>query len=562
MNVEGGLQFGDLWSIVLRRAKVVAATALGVALVVTWIALALPNKYVSYATVLVTPQTVAPELVAAGVPESDLNNRLFLMTAEILSRGRMSQIITDLDLYPEKHEYMLREEVIDFMRRQIRVEPVLTQLRLARGAMGRGNADEEINQFRVSFTHRDARTAMLVVKQLSDDFIKQHIEGRIKLSEKSVEFIDDELNRLASRIRLVEARESAIKAKNTGRLPSDSAANQRRLERQLVGLALAQQTFAEASSDEAFYRSQVGNEAAASGTVTPENRLKTLDLLIAEFKAKRYTDKHPDFVKLRMEQIELRAAIERDEAALESNDERELSTAQQRTEAERRRAALRKESAKAEIDRINESIDQVQTLLAETPAVAEALIGLEREYQHLYDSYQDFSDRQLEAAVQAQLERRQLGEKFRVLEAAFVAASHASPNRLVILALGIFFGLAIGFAVGIVLETLDPSVHSARQLQLAVGIPVLAAIPSILLEADLAALRRSRIKVAAATIAIVAFTGVGSSANYVWVNGLPNSIATFFEGEKESVGQPVAVPGTSTETGGDLDIDPGAVIEE
>ncbi len=98
MNVEGGIQLADLWGVARRRAKLVVATSIGVGLAFYWIAMALPNQYESYATVLVTPQTVDPALVAAGVPESDLNNRLYVMTAEILSRGRLSKIIDALGL--------------------------------------------------------------------------------------------------------------------------------------------------------------------------------------------------------------------------------------------------------------------------------------------------------------------------------------------------------------------------------------------------------------------------------------------------------------------------------
>ena len=55
-----------------------------------WLAMALPNEYSSYATVLVEPQAVSPQLVKAGVSSSDLNERLHLMTAQILSRPRLS----------------------------------------------------------------------------------------------------------------------------------------------------------------------------------------------------------------------------------------------------------------------------------------------------------------------------------------------------------------------------------------------------------------------------------------------------------------------------------------
>ena len=67
-----------------------------------WLAMALPNEYASSSTILVEPQSVAKELVKAGIPESDLNYRLHLMSAQILSRARLSRIIDDLKLYQEE----------------------------------------------------------------------------------------------------------------------------------------------------------------------------------------------------------------------------------------------------------------------------------------------------------------------------------------------------------------------------------------------------------------------------------------------------------------------------
>jgi uncharacterized protein involved in exopolysaccharide biosynthesis len=385
---------------------------------------------------------------------------------------------------------------------------------------------------------------MQVAQQLANDFIEQHIESRISLSQKSLEFIEDELGRLAERIREVESKVAAVKAENPGRLPEDMVATQRRLERLTMDMAYAQRARSESTSDEAFFRSQVSNAATSPGEATPESRLKMLDLMIAEFKAKGFTDKHPDVVKVMLEKEELRMAIARAGTADAAQEDQSLTFSQQSAEAERRRATLRKNAAEAEIERLQLAIDELQNMLGGTPAVAEALDGLEREYRHLFDSYQDFSNRHLEATVQAQLERRQLGEQFRVLEPAFVAPKPSSPNRVLILILGFLFASALGVAVGLVLESTDESVHTARQLQIATGIPVLASIPKILLEADLAALRRSRIRAAFGTLAVVGLALAGGAANYVWVNGTPGFIsdAANFERSHAAESEP-AQPG-------------------
>ncbi|MFQ5473148.1 MAG: Wzz/FepE/Etk N-terminal domain-containing protein, partial [Dehalococcoidia bacterium] len=189
MNIENGIQIGDLAAIARRRVGAVAGVAIGVALLGYWITMALPNEYQSAATVLVEPQSVAPELVAAGVPESDLNQRLGIMTSEILSRPRLSRIIDELNLYEAESEFMVRQRVIDLMRSKIRVEPVVSEIELNRGGNRGSRADMDINTFRIVFSDRNANTAKLVVERLSNNFIEEHIEARVEVSQKSLDFI-------------------------------------------------------------------------------------------------------------------------------------------------------------------------------------------------------------------------------------------------------------------------------------------------------------------------------------------------------------------------------------
>ena len=63
MQADGNVQLTDLRGVIHRRGRVVVFTALLVSLVIYWIAMALPNEYESYATVLVEPQTVDPDIV-------------------------------------------------------------------------------------------------------------------------------------------------------------------------------------------------------------------------------------------------------------------------------------------------------------------------------------------------------------------------------------------------------------------------------------------------------------------------------------------------------------------
>jgi succinoglycan biosynthesis transport protein ExoP len=510
MNIDGGLQISDLGGILRRRAKLVGATTLAIVLVVYWIAMALPNVYTSYATVLVEPQAVDPELVKAGVAQSDINQRLHLMTAQILARPRLSKVIDDLGLYKDESKYLLREEVIDLMRGDVRVEPVIPELE-----QKSSRRDVTINEFRILYDNYDANVARDVAQRLANDFIETHINARVQTSQKSLEFMEGELDRLSKRVREVESDIAKVKADNAGMLPEEMDANQRRLERVMSDLALAQRNFDEYTSDEQLYNHQLATAKLSGGgdDASPERRLELLKIDLSAMLSRGYTEKHPDMVRTRDE-------IARIEKNLKSNDGTEsLNPLAQQTEAMARRASLRRAAAQSEIERLSQVGDEIQTQLNSTPSVAKQLDALKVEYEHLFNTFQDFAKRHNESIVQAQLERRQLGEQFRVLEAAFRAPGPSAPNRPLIIILGSMFAVMVGLGIGVLFEALDTSPHDARQLQTRLALPVLATIPAIWLESDRLHQRRARTRMAAATAAVVAFALVGGAANYFWVYG-------------------------------------------
>ena len=520
MNVESGFQIADLKGVVRRRAKLVFATWLVVSLASYWLAMALPNEYESSATVLVEPQSVDEELIRAGVARSDLNRRLGLMAAKIMSRPRLSRIIDDLSLYREESNYLERQEIINLMRDQVKVEPVIPELEKDRQTL---RSNFEIHRFKIHFRDHNAEVARNVAQRLANDFIEEHISNRVEVSQKSLEFIDAELVRLAESIRAIESRVAEIKAANPGRLPEDMAANQRQLERLMTAVSYARRDASTARSDEAFFHSQSatarellggGNTLDRRGRETRVDRKQSLNLLLTDMRSRGYTEKHPDIVKTQAELATLEDQIE-----ASKSDERPGSLAEHGAEAEAERARLRRLHAESEIELLRSKEEGLLRLLGEAPGVAEQLDGLDRQYQHLFQSYQDFSNRRHQASVQADLERRQLGEQFRVLERAFIATEASSPNRFVIILVGVLFGLAMGGVAGIVMEAADPTVHDARQLQASLNIPVLATIPEIWLESDRLRKRRSTFRQSFATAALVVLALVGGAANYVWVNG-------------------------------------------
>ena len=515
---EREFRLEDLVGMFRRRWRALVVAAGSIALVSVLIAAILPDRFVASTTLLVEPQSVSKRLVDGGQEEADLMNRLHLLTMQILSRARLSRIIDELELYPELSEEKTREEVIGFMRSQIWVEPVLPALTVEANR----NKEITINTFRLYFGHERASTAAAVANRLANDFIDEHIRDRVRGSGDTAEFIEAELARLATQTQNVEQRIATIKNENAGSLPEDMLSNQGRLERTFMTLREAQRRLGDAESDIAFYQQQASVARLVDGgggdvvgrAVTPALRLRELQIQLGALRARGLTAKHPDIVIAEAEAAEIRAQIEGEDPA----DSPPTSIAEQQALAEAQRARQRVEGATAEIARLREEGAALEARLAATPRVAEQLDALQREWMSLNGSYQSYSGKRLEANVAANMERRQKGEQFRVLEPAFPPPQPASPNRILIIAAGMLLGLFAGAGLVFALDMADSSYHVPRTVQESLRIPVLAAIPAILLDADRRARRRRQMREAFAATAVTATVLVVSAAGYVYVN--------------------------------------------
>lgn len=507
---ENETQLQNLYPMVRRHAKMVGAVAGGVLLASILVAALIPSQYDAYTTLLVEPQTISKKLVEGGLESDDINSRLHLMTMQILSRDRLSRVIDEFKLYSDMADEMTREEIIEHMRAEIRVEPIIPEFEKERG----GRFEGEINTIMLWFRHRSPKLAAEVANRLAGDFIDEHIRARVQVSGDTAEFMEAEFERLATRAREIESRIAQVKAENTGRLPEDFASNQRMLEDTMLNLRMARRDLAEAQSEEVFYREQARGAGAANiDPVTPERRLTVLELDLAAMRGRGLTDKHPDVVYTLAEIEEVKGQI--DDAA---KGNKPMSADKLVAAAGLGKAQSKIAEAQAEIERLGTLAADIEGRLGATPRIAEQLAALEQESENLGLSLKSYSGKRLDATVASNMERRQKGEQFRVLERAFAPPNATSPNRPAIMLLGAIFGLSLGIGLAVLRELTDSSYHAARPLQSSLRIPVLASIPAILLEADRAARRRRSVREAVTATAVAATMLVLSAAGYVYVN--------------------------------------------
>ena len=104
---------------------------------------------------------------------------------------------------------------------------------------------------------------------------------------------------------------------------------------------------------------------------------------------------------------------------------------------------------------------------------------LTRDYQTALEFYNELLKRRDQAAMATDLERRQQGEQFRILDPANFPESQSYPKSSVVLLGGFGGGLGLGLALTLLLEMQDNSFRNEKDVQAVLHLPVVAMIPSV-----------------------------------------------------------------------------------
>ena len=466
----------------------------------TGVILALPSLYRSTATVLVERQQV-PEAFVRPTVTSELETRLQTISQEILSRSRLEGLISRFGLYTDLRKHESSEEILERMRRDIRLE--------IRSADPRGRQSVTV-AFALSYRGRDPQTVALVTNTLASFYIEENLKARERQASGTTEFLKAQLTGTAKRLDDQERQVSEFKRRYLAEMPQQMQSNLASLEAFNTQLRLNSDNQVrvaerqEALAAQLVEADSLGQALVAPGVPAPGpeppavhlTRLKQ-ELIAAQT---RYTDAHPTVTRLK-EEI---AVVERDLTTKEPEAKAEPAPA---PAAPRSQYALRVREAlhvaeaemkilKADDQRLRGAIAAYQVRVENAPRREQEFQDISRDYESTKELHRSLVKRYEEAQLAESMEQRQKGEQFRVLDPAVPSAVTAAPNRqrLLLMVLVLSLGLAAGAVM--LAEMVDTSFHAADELRAFTTVPVLVSIPWISTEADL---RRRRLRFRLAT---------------------------------------------------------------
>jgi capsular exopolysaccharide synthesis family protein len=124
-------------------------------------------------------------------------------------------------------------------------------------------------------------------------------------------------------------------------------------------------------------------------------------------------------------------------------------------------------------------IKEFEKRVEETPANEQKLLSLARDYEMSQKNYQTLLEKKLNAKISENLEKRQKGEQFRILDPANLPERPFKPDRFKIMLFGILLSAGTGFGLIFLTEHLSPSFKNLEDLSGVVDLPVLAIIPTM-----------------------------------------------------------------------------------
>ena len=452
----------------------------------------LPNRYQSEATILVERQQVPERYVTANTT-IDLKQDLLVMTDAILSRTQLLKIVDEFGLYPKERKRLVPEELVELLRNNIQIVP-----------LQRSPESQSLNAFKISFTGVDRHVAQQVTKELTTLFINENNKSREEQSTGTTNFLAEQLEVAEADLKERESRVRDFKMSYLGELPEQQQGNlailaglHAQLQNTMAALARAREQQVYLQSLISQYQDLAPTTVAAPGTpaASPADMIKTELARLRDEKADllaRYTPKYPDVVKID-EQIKetealLAAATEAPGPAKSGTveesskpakpTERDSALAQLKSQLEANRIEIQGDTA--EQKQIESRIAEYQRRLNLTPVREQQLADLLRGYDLSKRNYDDLLNKKTQSELATILERRQQGQRFRIIDQPSLPAKPTSPNRVKIGLAGLSGGFAVGLALAFLMETRDHSVRNEEELRRIFAFPLMLAVPMLL----------------------------------------------------------------------------------
>jgi succinoglycan biosynthesis transport protein ExoP len=446
----------------------------------------LPKTYRSSTLVYFEEQKVryvqgvdAPESPGRGKPGDALMARIDAMREVLYKRELLTQVAEEFHLYGYDKQTATPDKdnsVASRLRNLVQIDP------------------KDAPLLKVSFTDAEPTVARVVTARLADLFVQENTRSREVITQSSAEFLQHELDTLKVQLEAKEKALSLFKQAHLGQLPEQMDSNVRAIDR-LESEVMSQQEMEKAlnlrleSVDKAI-RAYEDPTSDAGPTATSRDprvaRIKELERKLAGFMS-LYKETYPDVAIVRNEIKQLQAmttddyiALFVDQEGVEGGSIKKGNHKFDQYKAElvkQREDILReKELVRLRQSRIAADIKKYESRIEGTTVHQQELMSIQRDYDNLQKNYQSLLEKKLAVGMAGDLDQKNQGTQMRIVEPANLPSWPEKPNLMLVMLGGLAVGCGLGFGSAFGIEIMRRGYVSAEEIEIALGLPVLAAI--------------------------------------------------------------------------------------
>jgi uncharacterized protein involved in exopolysaccharide biosynthesis len=529
----------DYLAILRRRWKVGCATFAGIFVVAALVALLWPPTYRSQGTILIEQQEIPQDLVRTTIT-SFADQRIELISQRVMTTTNLLGIIRDHGLYAEDFDTEPREVIIERMRADITRDMISADVVDPRS----GRPTAATIAFTVGFDSRSPQLAARVANALTSLYLQENSQTRREQAAEASSFMSDEAARLSEEIAMLEAQLAEFKQENVNQLPELAQLNMQLYERTESEINEIRRQQDVLDERRVYLESELAQlnpnrvfiDSNGDAVLSPRERLRALQAQLAGMEGV-YSDRHPRVIRTRsaIAALETSLGITASEAPAAMREEM-LRLLGERDELQQRYTAQHPEVARldAQIASLQARIDTAATAsdepadnpayvqlraqleaaelevsalvqreatararlieleqrLRQTPIIERDYTAMTRDLDSARMRYQEirFGERSAQTAENLELDAK--GERFTLIEPPLVPQQPVSPNRAIVVFLGLMLAAGAAIAVIALREVLDRSVHSPDELAAIAAAAPLGVIPRIITDAERRRARR------------------------------------------------------------------------
>ncbi|OGR07537.1 MAG: hypothetical protein A2511_11390 [Deltaproteobacteria bacterium RIFOXYD12_FULL_50_9] len=551
MEVDQRQQLRKYIDLVLRRKKIIITAFLCAFVSGVGVYLRTPKVYLSSSLIMFQQQQINPSKMSPDVAAIKTTEIVNTVGQQVTSRTNLEEVIKRYKLYPDLVEELPMEDVVTLMRENhIAIKP------------------QKGDVFMVTYEGQDPKKVMLVANALASKFIEENLRFREEKTSETSAYVKDELKLAKDALDKKESVMRDYKLQYYNEMAQQLPVNMERLNALQGQYQSTQTNVQNLEHTRLLVQEQISlkkdmlnqlaerkvletekKQAEAAVTLSQKNAslsakddkknpgqemadIKALRLNLEAMQAK-YTDQHPDVKRLRrmlakLEEEAKAAASKADSGAAggdkpadrQDNKSAASSSPEQQVaggyDQQLEQLQRQLKDVGFNISRLNNEMLEIQKQIktyqkwVDSAPVREAeWTALTRDYNELRKHYETLVSRNLEADSAETLERHQKGSQFKIVDSAHIAEKPIKPDFRKIMLVAIALGLGVGFGISLGIEILDTSFKDAGDVEQALGLTVLCAIPVLENEQDIKRQKRRSLLWTLALVVAVLIICVG-----------------------------------------------------